>query len=69
MKQTDLRNKSYEYFLVNNKSKEITKKYFLILFLKIEFVMVFFIKFLNIISCEWSQKSLSFYKKKLQSLS
>ena len=67
MQNVDLRNKSYKPFLVKSKSR-VVRKIIIKFFFSIEIKIFFFFKFLKIVSPDKSQKSHSFYKRKLQSL-
>ena len=49
MQNADLRNKSYKQFLVKNESKAIRKKIIFDFSFQLNFLYVFFFKFLNII--------------------
>ena len=66
MQKVNLKNKSYKQFLVKNESGAIIqKKLSLIIFFQLKLFLVYVFKLLYIVSCDWNQKSYSFYKKKL----
>ena len=65
MQNVDLRNKSYKQFLVKNKSGVARKKIIFDFFFHLNFISVFFLKFLNIVCPDQIQKSHILYKKKL----
>ena len=68
MQNVDLRNKSFKQFLVKNESELLDFYFIFDYFFQLNFSIVFFFKFLNIICLDQIQKSHIFYKKKLQSL-
>ena len=65
MQNVDLRNKSYKQFLVKNESGATRKKKKIYSFFQLNFLIVFFFKFLNIVCPDEIQKSYMFNKKKL----
>ena len=67
MQNVDLRNQSYKQFLIKNENGATRKKIIFDFFYQLNFFLVFF-KFLNIVGLDQIQKSHTFYKKKLQSL-
>ena len=68
MQKVDSRVNNYKQFLVKNENEAIIKKLIFDFFFQLKFLLVFFFKLLNIVCLDQSQKSHSFYKKKLQSL-
>ena len=65
MQNVDLRNKSYKQFLFKNESGAARKKIKFYFFFQLNFFLVFFFKFLNIVCPDRIQKSHMFNKKKL----